>query len=174
MTIQPSAPFASDSGGGGSSDREKPDSAPFAMIGTDGSVFLPTFYPETVRVRRQRNLDRTQNFCSGEDVTDNGSKNPDIHVSGRMVGNEKHDFEDILDSDGVFDMTSPAKSAEVRIAEGEFEGPVGWDPNSGAYHFQYTIDLVTTGAGLRDASEGNGVISDGDDELPFTARGTTQ
>lgn len=171
MTIGPTAPFQSSSGSGGGTS--KPDSAPFALIGTVVS-FLPTFYPETVRVTRQRNLDRTQNFCSGEDVTDNGSKNPDIHVTGRMVGDEKEAFEDAIDVDGVFDMTSPAKSAEVRVAEGEFEGPVGWDPNSGAYHFQYTIDLVSTGAGLRDATEGNGIISEGDSDLPFSARGTTQ
>jgi hypothetical protein len=158
---------------GDAREPSEPRAAPFAMIGESVS-FLPTFYPETIRVRRQRNLDRTQNFCSGEDVTDNGSKNPEIHLTGRMVGSEKDDFEDVLDVDGTFEMTSPAKSAEVRVIEGEFEGPVGWDPNASAYHFQYTIDVVTTGAGLRDAASGNGIISDGEDELPFSARGTTQ
>lgn len=162
MSPQPTEPFTSDTGGGGNR-LEKPAKAPFALIG-DEAEFLPTFYPETIRVRRERNPDRTRNYCGGEDVTDNGSKNPEIHLTGRMVGQEKEQFERVIASDEAFEMTSPAKTAEVRVVEGEFEGPVGWNPEDYAYHFEYTIDLVTTGADERDASKGNGIISDGSEE----------
>lgn len=138
------------------------DGAPLAVINTDEAVsFAPKFSPETVRARRKRTLNRTQNFCKGEDVTDNGSKNYEIHVTGRLVGPEKENLYEVADTGNALDFTSATWSGEVRCKEVEVEGPVGWNPQSGYYHFTYVADFVSTGAGFRDPSEGNGIISDG-------------
>lgn len=155
-------PVAIPRGAGGGERSGEKDSAPLAIIGNEyGATFLPKFSPETVRARRQRNLDRTENFCKGEDVTDNGSKNYDIHITGRLVGPERESLMDVADTDGALDMSSATWSGEVRVKEVEFEGPIGWNPESGYYHFRYIMDLVSTGAGFRSSSSGNGIISDG-------------
>jgi hypothetical protein len=159
-------------GGDGSEEARKREAAPFAITG--GRAFLPQYFPETIRVRRQRNLDRSQNFCKGEDVTDNGAKNREIHITGKLVGLEKNSFDRLVDYDGPVDMTSATWSGEVRVKEGEYEGPTGWDPQSGFYYYDYTLDLVSTGAGLRDRAEGNGIISDGSDVDESDTTGLTQ
>jgi hypothetical protein len=137
-------------GGGGDAvrvtqneDREM-DKAPFVLTGD--FFFAPQHYPETIRVRKQRELDRSKGFCGGEQVTDTGSKNREIHITGKMRGEqEKYYFSEIVDDGGPFDMSSTTWSGEVRVSEGEYEGPVMWHPPSGEYYYDYTLDLVSTG-----------------------------
>lgn len=160
------------SGSDDDGESRKREAAPFAITG--GRAFLPQYFPETIRVRKQRNLDRSQNFCKGEDVTDNGSKNREIHITGKLVGLEKNSFDNLVDYDEPVDMTSATWSGEVRVKEGEYEGPTGWDPQSGFYYYDYTLDLVSTGAGLRDSAEANGIISDGTGVDESDTTGLTQ
>lgn len=122
--------------------------APFAIYGTVD--FAPDLFPETIRVTKQRNLDRTEHFCKGEDVTDNGSKNRDIHITGKMRGTERDYFDALLEVSDPAVLTSATWSGEVRVAEGEYEGPTGYHPPSGDLYWQYTIDLVSTGATSRE------------------------
>lgn len=139
--------------------RGKADAAPFAITGAHR--FTPSIFPTNIRPSKERNLDRTENFCRGEDVSDNGSKNRNIHVNGTMLGPEKDQFDNLLDVEVPVEMTSPTWSGEVRVSEGEFEGPTGWDPSTGYFYYEYTLDLVATGADEMDESSGNGVVSEG-------------
>lgn len=141
------------------SAREKVEAAPFAITGE--YRFSPKHSPERIQVSRERNLDRTQNFCKGEDVSDNGTENREIHISGRMLGPEKDRFDQLLNADVTIDMTSATWSGEVRVASGEYEGPTGWHPPTGYYYYDYRLDLVSTGAESGDASSGNGIVSTG-------------
>jgi len=136
----------------------KQSTVPFAITGP--AAFIPRHSPERVRPRKQRNLNRTQNFCKGEDISDNGAKNYEIHITGTLVGLEKNSLQNVLESDDVLDMTAPAWSGKVRVKEGEYEGPTGWDPTTGQYYYEYTLDVVSTGAGYNDGSSGNGIIND--------------
>ncbi|OYR54914.1 hypothetical protein DJ70_12860 [Halorubrum halodurans] len=43
------------------------------------------------------------------------------------------------------DLVSPGWSGEVRVMDGEFEGPNGIDPVSRQNLFQFTLNLVSTG-----------------------------
>lgn len=135
--------------------------APFLIIG-DGVLFRPRFFPDTIRVTKPRNLDRDKNFCKGEDVTDNGSKNRDIHLTGRMLGSEMNSFDNLVESSNALTMTSASWSGEIRVAEGEHEGPNGYHPPSGDMFWKYTLDLVSTGRDERDGGVGNGIIDDGE------------
>lgn len=140
--------------------RGKADAAPFAITGY--RRFTPDIFPSRIRPRKVRNLDRTKNFCRGQDVSDNGSENFEVHVTGTMLGPEKEQFLTLLEADQPVDMTSPTWSGEVRVSEGEYEGPTGWHPPTGYFYYEYTLDLVATGAEQRDEVAGNGIISEGE------------
>lgn len=139
-------------------DSEQVEKAPFAILGP--IRFAPRFHPEPIRVRKVRNLNRTKNHCKGEDVSDDGSENREIHITGRAIGNETELLDALGDSDGLFDLSSSTWSGEVRISEVEYEGPVGWDPRSGYYYYSYTIDLVATGPD--ESPEGSGIVANED------------
>lgn len=117
---------------------------PFAITGE--TQFTPRFFPETIRVTKERRLDRKQGVCEDEVVSDNGSKNRDIHISGRLRGEaEKQALDALGDSSDVLTVTSTTWSGDVRIANIEYEGPVGWHPPTGELDWSYTLDVVSTG-----------------------------
>jgi len=117
--------------------------------------FGPHYVPTRISVTKERELDRQGNFCGGEDVTDLGSKNRDIHVSGIVLEVELETFETLLDNEGTFDLITSGWSGEVRVAGGEYEGPVGFDGSTRQHLFKYSIDLVSTGpeAPVRESEE---------------------
>lgn len=121
--------------------------APFLLRSTESNkTFAPIFYPETFRVRKQRNLDRQPNFCKGEDVSDTGSKNRAIHISGRMRGTDPiAQLNSAADTSEVFDLVSDGWSGEVRIKEVEYESTSGFHPPTDERYWQYTVDVVSTG-----------------------------
>lgn len=122
-------------------------SAPFLLESTESNKsFAPPLYPEQLRVRKQRNLDRQENFCDGEDISDSGSKNREIHISGRVRGPGMLALlNNAADADEVFDLVTDAWVGEVRIKEVEYEIMQGYDPRTGEQYWQYTIDVVSTG-----------------------------
>lgn len=124
-------------------DRDNP-AAPFVL---DGAVtFAPFFFPNRVQVTKQREKQRQPGFCGGENVSDKGAKNRDIHVTGKASGQfERSALDDIADHGGVLDMSSSAWSGEVQVKEVEYEGPTGWHPPTGSLYWDYRIDLVSTG-----------------------------
>lgn len=146
-------------------------SAPFVVTGD--ATFVPTLHPETIRVRKQRNLNRQAGFCGGEDVSDNGSKNRNIHITGKVIGElERENAMALADSNQPLTVSSSTWSGEVRVKEVEVEGPSGWYPPRRAMFWEYTIDLVSTGRDeqedtLDEIVEGNPAREDfeGEDEL---------
>jgi hypothetical protein len=134
----------------------------------EGSVarFAPQLFPETIRVRKQRKLNRTQGFCAGEDVVDEGTKNREVHVTGRLRGFEIEAFHDLLDTGEPMELTSSTWSGEVYVKEGEVEGPDGYFPRDNELYWTYTLDLVSTGLD-EPQNSGNGVVSGRDVTNPF-------
>lgn len=152
------APDEIEAGGGGSSGPSI--GMPFVLFGEVS--FAPRFFPDRIQVSKERELDRTSNFCQGEDVTDKGAKNREIHVNGRLIGQERRAFDRVADSDQPFTMSSTTWSGEVRVSTIEYEGPQGYHPPSESLIWEYTLDLVSTGRDEADSGTGNGIISDGD------------
>ncbi|UBF22609.1 hypothetical protein HRTV-25_gp28 [Halorubrum tailed virus 25] len=115
----------------------------FAIYGLDD--FAPRYVPNRFSFSKERNLDRSENFCGGEDVEDLGSKNREVHISGRIRHRELTAFHNLLDTDVPVDMISPGWSGEVRVLDGEFDGPRGRDPATNEYLYQYSLNVVSTG-----------------------------
>lgn len=139
--------------------REKVDEVPFALIGE--VEFVPEHSPEVIRVRKVRNLDRSENFCKGQDISDDGSENREIHITGTIIGDERDVLDRVPESDEPFDLASSTWSGEVRVSECEYEGPTGWHPESGRYYYEYTLDLIETGV---QQETGSGIV-EGPDSL---------
>lgn len=139
--------------------------APFLIRSTESDAqFAPPLYPEKLRVRKQRNLDRQPNFCGGEDVSDTGSKNREVHISGRVRGSDMLEaLNDAADRNEVFDLVSDAWTGEIRIKEIEYEIMKGYDPSTGEQYWKYTIDAVSTGRDEDQSTISSGFSGGGDD-----------
>lgn len=136
-------------------------SKPFLLVGSVS--FAPRFFPERIQVTKERELDRSSDFCGGEDVSDKGSKNRDIHINGRLLGTEKNALDRVADTSEPLTMSSTTWSGEVRVSTVEYDGPKGYHPPSGSLLWEYTIDLVSTGRDEDEGNHGNGIISSGSD-----------
>ena len=108
-------------------------------------TFGPYYSPGRISVTKSRNLNRQKNFCGGEDVTDLGSKNREIHVAGFLLETELDAFGSLLDNDEELDLTTPGWSGEVMVKEGEYEGPVAMDNRTREQLYKYSLDVVSTG-----------------------------
>lgn len=148
----------------GGSSGEESRQQPFALFGP--IVFAPEFFPERLQVTKERNLSRNAGYCEGEDVTDSGSKNRDIHVSGYILEDGLDSLHELGDNDYRYTMVSATWSGEVMLKESEVEGPIGHYPPANSMLWEYRLDLVSTG---RDDSKeqtvnsDNGIISTGDE-----------
>lgn len=151
-------------GGGSASDREgsprQLDAQPFVLSGN--VVFAPEYFPERIQVTKKRNISREENFCKGEDVVDQGPKNREIHIHGRLIGIELDAFDAVVDDGDTFTMTSTTWSGEVVVEQGDYEGPTGWHPPTGDLFWDYDLDLISTGKDEPGASGGNGIVSEGE------------
>lgn len=108
-------------------------------------TFAPTYVPNRFRVKKSRNLDRQENFCGREDVSDLGAKNRELHISGYMREPEIDAFDDVVDASEPFNLVTPGWVGEIRIGDGEYEGPNKIDPRTGDSLYKYTLDVVSTG-----------------------------
>lgn len=107
--------------------------------------FAPHYIPKRFSFGKERNIDRTENFCGNEDVSDLGSKNREIHISGLIRKGELQAFNNLLDATEAVELVSPGWSGEVRVLDGEFEGPSYTDPMTRQYLYKYSMNLVSTG-----------------------------
>lgn len=107
--------------------------------------FAPFYVPRRFSWSKERNLDREDNFCGNEDVSDLGGKNREVHISGVIREAEIAAFGNLLDIDEPVDLISPGWSGEVRVLDGEYEGPQGSDPVTTQKTYQYTLNVVSTG-----------------------------
>jgi hypothetical protein len=145
---------------------------PASMFMLEGSPsFQPFYVPERRPVSKERNLNRKENWCGGEDVNDWGAKNREIHVSGLLLDSELDTFNAVLDSGETFDLVMPAWSGEVNVLAGELDGPVAVDARKKEYLYQYTLDLVSTGRDEVVSTTADGIISSGADGVPETPAG---
>lgn len=134
-----------DSGGGGGG-------GPVAIAGTQSMFMLtgpttlaPFYVPERMSIDKERKLDKSDNFCGGQDITDMGSKNRVLHIAGKLRSSEVGVFNTVLNKNDPFDIVTPAWSGQVRVETGELEGPIGIDPINKMTLFKYSLDVVSTG-----------------------------
>lgn len=107
--------------------------------------FRPHYVPDRLQVSKERNLVRHANFCGLEDVFEIHGHNREIHLTGKLLHSEVAKFESVIDNSQTAELLSAAWSGEVRTVQGEYEGPIGWDPIEREYLWSYTLDLVSTG-----------------------------
>lgn len=145
--------------------RGKPKQRPFALLPKDPSldIFRPETAPDRIQVTKERDLSRKKNYCKSEDVTDNGAKNRDIHVSGRITNDGLDTLHSAIETGEVYTLISSTWSGEVNLKMVEVEGPDGWWPKMNTMLWSYRMDLVSTGEDEDDggSSSENGIISDG-------------
>lgn len=155
---------ARDGGGGGATrtagNGPSPKHSTFLLSGPS-IYFAPFFSPNRIQNTKERNLDRKENFCGREDVTDLGSKNRDIHVSGLIKESEIFAFDTIVESNDALTLVLDGWSGEVRVAGGEWEGPAALDPQSRERLFKYSFDFVSTGLDENGDGYEDGIISEG-------------
>ncbi|MFC7191848.1 hypothetical protein ACFQL7_20835 [Halocatena marina] len=123
------------------------------------ATFGPFYTPKRISVEKERNLDKSDNFCGSQDITDTGSKNRVLHVAGRLRQSELSAFHAVLDSNKPFNILSPVWSGEIRIENGDVEGPTAIDPIDGQFLFEYSLDVVSTGVDEDQGSSEFGVVS---------------
>lgn len=131
----------------------------------NGVSFAPFFYPNRVVVSKEQKLSRDGSPCGGEDVENIGSKNREIHVVGIIRDQERHAIEAVLDQKEPMDLFTEGWEGEVRVEDGEYEGPVGYDPHTNEWHWQYRLNLVSTGEDEEGGVTGSGIIRKADSEL---------
>lgn len=122
----------------------------FLLYGS--ATFEPFYAPARISISKERDLNRQGNFCGGEDVTDMGSKNRALHVSGKFLESELSRFEVLLDHSEALDVATPGWGGEVMVEAGEYEGPLGVDPRTREHFFKYSLDIISTGT---DESDGD-------------------
>jgi hypothetical protein len=151
-------------GGGNGSDGEDPyspvDNLPDFSLSSPDLTFEPQYYPERVKPSKARNLEREPNLCDGEEVTDIGGKNADLHVRGYLLDFEKSTFWDVLDHGEKFEFVSMPWSGFVYVKSGKLEGPKGLDNQHRDWVYEYTMKLVSAG---EDNSSTSGGVSFGFD-----------
>lgn len=129
--------------GSDAGSRGKPRQQPFAVQGE--APFRPEFYPSRIQITKERALDRSDNFCEGEDVTDDGAKNWDIHVNGPMLKQGLDEAKILADSGAVHTLVSATWSGDVHVKSVEIEGPTGWYPPANSMIWEYRMDFVADG-----------------------------
>ncbi len=150
----------------GGPDGSRRRGVPFSIHG-EGLEFRPWYVPDRVQVSKERNLVRHANFCGLEDVFEIHGKNREIHISGNLLQSDLGSFEDVLDHNRTAQLITAAWSGEVRVVQGEYEGPIGWDATKNEYLWSYNVDLVSTG--FNEAGHlrfyNKGIVEDGRDSL---------
>lgn len=146
--------------GGGYGDRYRSKTAfdfDFGMYGINN--FAPFYSPSRISISKERKLNRKEDFCGGETVDDIGEKNREIHISGLVLGKEIAAFNALLDDPVTYTLITNIWDGQVRVDDGDIEGPGPFDPIHKDRLFKYTLNLVSTG---RDESgTDDGIIASG-------------
>lgn len=153
-------------GGGGGGSRALFQESGFEIYG-DGFTFAPFFYPSRVVVSKAQKLARDGTPCGGEDVENVGSENREIHIVGVIRQHEKFALERLLDQTDQLNMISLSWSGEIRVDDGDYEGPIGRDAHTGEYVWKYTLNLVSTGTDESGQSPVSGILQTAFDASAF-------
>lgn len=135
---------------------------PFVLSGD--VTFAPRYLPSTFRRTKSRNLNRKENFCGGENVSDRGAENWEFHVVGPVLTAGIEFFDRLAEDGGDILLTSLSWSGEVKIEEAELEGPTAWDPAAQQFQWRYTLDLVSTGKDESGNENNTGIIDEGTED----------
>lgn len=131
-------------------------------IQDDWYSFAPTYYPDTIRIKKGRETERDGRQCGGENVTVDEIKNREVHISGQILATEVPLFNRIMDHKGKLDFISPktpSSGLECEIDEIELGDLKGWDPVEKVWKFKYSIDLISTGRDEYDDGGDNEIVS---------------
>lgn len=150
---------------GGEFGTEEPDSTPGSSsfwannpneklgfeinpIDTD-YAFTPEFYPEDFTFVKKRELKRYGGNCDGESVSIKAVKNREFHARGLMTTEDLAIFNHLVDHSDEVDIISPkipGGGMECFVKKGEVGNQKGVDPLTTQRIFEYSLDLVSTGA----------------------------
>ena len=130
----------------------------FSLI-SESVQFEPTYYPERVNPKRERNIEREDSLCDGQDIIDNGAKNADLHVRGFLLESEKGKFWDVLDNGEEYELVAMPWSGFVKVKSGNLEGPLGVDDHEREFVYEYKLKFVSTGDRTEDQF---GIVSEAD------------
>ncbi|QRV15020.1 hypothetical protein JMJ58_19250 [Haloterrigena salifodinae] len=114
-------------------------------ITSSALTFAPTYVPTRISVSKERNLNREDNFCGTEDVSDLGSKNRVVHISGVVRETELQSFGNLLNANYPLRLIAPGWSGEIRVKDGEYEGPRAFDPRNREPLYKYSLNVLSTG-----------------------------
>lgn len=128
---------------------------PDFSLTSDKVNFEPEYYPERVKPSKERNINREDEICEGEQVTDNGGKNHDLHVRGYLLQSEKSTFWETLDAGVEFQLVAMPWSGYVYVKSGKLEGPIGVDNVERQWVYEYTIKFVASGS---ETGNNNGIV----------------
>jgi hypothetical protein len=125
-------------------------------------VFVPDYYPDTMRQNKDKELNRDGRQCSGEKITVDKIKNREFHVQGIMLEYEVGNFNELCDYAGDVELVCPMVprgAMKCIIKSSEVGENQGYDPHAGQWMFEYTLDLVSTGEDEYDESGRNAIVS---------------
>jgi len=135
-------------------------------------LFRPSFYPNRVSVGKERDIIREKGICRNEYVKDVGTKNREVHVVGYVTAysdptidkdnykNNLQCFHDMCDFGQRGQLMTMQWSGEVLLHDSDLEGPVGVDPETNHFLYEYTLDFVSTGASEMGVST-TGILNEG-------------
>ena len=118
--------------------------------------FTPLIYPGDVNVKKERRKSRQDGFCDGEEITDIGSKNREIKITGVFFASEKATFDRLLDEGEPLDLIAEEHRGKVEVLSGEYR-------RDGLDTYKYKLDLVSTGLDEGTSPRNSGIISRGRD-----------
>lgn len=110
--------------------------------------FTPMYYPETIRIGKNREVERDGRQCGGENVSIKEIKNREVHIKGKVLATEIPVFNKVMDHEGLLDFISPKTpdgGLECQIHKTELGELGGWDPIEKEWRFEFSIDLISTG-----------------------------
>lgn len=129
--------------------------------GEESVHFVPRYYPERVIQDKERDLMREKGICLGEYVNDVGAKNREFRVTGKLITPELGDFHKVIDLGHKYNLVCMQWQGEVLLKDSELDGPVGVDPETRHWIYDYQFDLVSTGKDEQHSGD-NGIIRRGD------------
>jgi hypothetical protein len=114
-----------------------------------GAVFEPVYYPSSFTIVTDKELIRNGAKCEGERISIDKLKNSEIHVTGKVHASDLPDLDDLAHTTRPVTLVTPIVppgGMEVIVKKAERGNYSGWDPYVRERMFEYTLDMVSTGA----------------------------
>jgi hypothetical protein len=119
-----------------------------AVASSDAS-FRPIYYPSNFSIVTDKELIRNGAKCEGERISIDKLKNSEIHVNGLVHQQDLDSLDKLAHTTKPVTLISPivpSGGMEVIVKKAERGDYKSWDAYVRQRMFEYTIDMVSTGA----------------------------